>query len=176
MERYVRDSSAFFVEFLVTDDGVRLTGDGELLSAPYAVGQIMPSQGLEPEVLDQIVEGGRKLAEALRAIGYRGILGPDTIVTPNARCCSPSTTAGSPGPPTSTAGSAGSWWATASARTGSSWNACGPRDGPRPPSPPPATPSTGPGCPTTQPPGPAWCSPTPSTTATASCTASSRRT
>ncbi|MEU4895152.1 peptide ligase PGM1-related protein [Streptomyces sp. NPDC044780] len=82
VERYVRDSSAFFVEFLVTDDGVRLTGHGELLSAPYAVGQIMPSQGLEPEVLERIVDGGRRLAQALHAIGYRGILGPDTIVTP----------------------------------------------------------------------------------------------
>lgn len=82
VERYVRDSSAFFVEYLVTDDGVRLTGHGELLSAPYAVGQIMPSQGLEPEVLDRILDGGQRLAEALHAIGYRGILGPDTIVTP----------------------------------------------------------------------------------------------
>lgn len=81
-ERYIRDSSAFFCEFLVTDEGVTFTGDGELLSAPYAVGQIMPSQGLEPEVVEQIVEGGRKLAQALRGIGYRGILGPDTIVTP----------------------------------------------------------------------------------------------
>ncbi|MHA4779040.1 preATP grasp domain-containing protein [Streptomyces sp. MSC1_001] len=82
VERYVRDSSAFFSEFLITDDGVRRTGDGELLSAPYAVGQIMPTQGLEQEVLSQVVEGGRKLAEALHAIGYRGILGPDAIVTP----------------------------------------------------------------------------------------------
>lgn len=82
-ERYVRDSSAFFSEFLLTDEGVELTGDGELLSAPYAVGQIMPSQGLEPEVLDGIVGGGRRLAEALHAIGYRGVLGPDAIVTPD---------------------------------------------------------------------------------------------
>ncbi|MBD0689550.1 peptide ligase PGM1-related protein [Streptomyces sp. CBMA123] len=81
-ERYVRDSSAFFTEFLLTDEGVELTGDGELLSAPYAVGQIMPSQGLEPDVLERIIEGGRRLAEALHAIGYRGILGPDAIVTP----------------------------------------------------------------------------------------------
>ncbi|WP_159058883.1 peptide ligase PGM1-related protein [Streptomyces caeruleatus] len=81
-ERYVRDSSAYFSEFLVTDEGVEFTGDGELLSAPYAVGQIMPSQGLEPEVLGRIVEGGRRLGEALRALGYRGVLGPDTIVTP----------------------------------------------------------------------------------------------
>ncbi|WP_416985415.1 peptide ligase PGM1-related protein [Streptomyces sp. T028] len=82
VERYVRDSSAFFSEFLVQDDGVRLLGDGELLSAPYAVGQIMPSQGLEPEVVERIVEGGRRLAVALHGLGYRGVLCPDAIVTP----------------------------------------------------------------------------------------------
>jgi hypothetical protein len=72
----------FFAEFLVGDDDVRLTGTGELLSAPSAVGQIMPSQRLEPEVAEQIVEGARRLALALRALGYRGVLGPDAIVTP----------------------------------------------------------------------------------------------
>ncbi|MFF3917327.1 peptide ligase PGM1-related protein [Streptomyces sp. NPDC001852] len=83
VERYARDSSAFFAEFLLGDDGVELLGDGELLSAPYAVGQIMPSQGLEPNVMEKIVAGGRRLAHALRAIGYRGVLSPDAIVTPD---------------------------------------------------------------------------------------------
>ncbi|MFI1652010.1 peptide ligase PGM1-related protein [Streptomyces avidinii] len=82
VERYVQDSSAFFAEFLISDGDVELTGDGELLSAPYAVGEIMPAQGLEPDLLDEIVEGGRKLAWALHAIGYRGVLCPDAIVTP----------------------------------------------------------------------------------------------
>ncbi|MFG3530823.1 peptide ligase PGM1-related protein [Streptomyces sp. NPDC047917] len=82
VERYVQDSSAFFAEFLISDEAVELTGDGELLSAPYAVGEIMPAQALEPDVLDQIVAGGRKLAWALHAIGYRGVLCPDAIVTP----------------------------------------------------------------------------------------------
>ncbi|MFD4831252.1 peptide ligase PGM1-related protein [Streptomyces uncialis] len=82
VEQYIRDSSAFFAEFRVSDGGVELTGEGELLSAPYAVGEIMPSQGLEPEVRDRIASEGRKLAEALRAIGYRGMVSPDAIVTP----------------------------------------------------------------------------------------------
>lgn len=81
-ERYHRDSSAYFAEYAITDDGVHLTGDGELLSAPYAIGQVMPAVGLEPGTFDEICDGSRRLAEALRAIGYRGILGPDTIVTP----------------------------------------------------------------------------------------------
>jgi hypothetical protein len=83
VERYHRDSSAYFAEFLLRDDGVELTGTGELLSAPYAVGQVMPASALEPEVFDAMVEGGRRLSEALRAMGYRGVLGPDVIVTPD---------------------------------------------------------------------------------------------
>ncbi|MEV4557903.1 peptide ligase PGM1-related protein [Kitasatospora sp. NPDC049285] len=82
VERYHRDSSAFFAEYLVGDSGTDLGGTGELLSAPYAVGQVMPAQGLEPEVLDQLFRGAERLGEALRAIGYRGVLSPDAIVTP----------------------------------------------------------------------------------------------
>jgi hypothetical protein len=82
IEHYVRDSSAYFTEFDVRDDGVEFRGDGELLSAPYAVGQVMPSQGLESEVRNEMIEGGRRLAVALQAMGYRGNLGPDAIVTP----------------------------------------------------------------------------------------------
>ncbi|HEV2343289.1 MAG TPA: peptide ligase PGM1-related protein [Actinocrinis sp.] len=81
-EVYHRDSSAYFVEFFVTDAGARLGGDGELLSAPYAVGQVMPSVGLEDEVLREMVDSARRLASALHAIGYRGVLSPDAIVTP----------------------------------------------------------------------------------------------
>ena len=83
VERYFRDSSAFFAEFVITRDGVELGGTGELLSAPYAVGQIMPAAGLEPEVFGDLVDGARRLAEALHAMGYRGVLGPDAIVTPD---------------------------------------------------------------------------------------------
>ncbi|MDX3228657.1 peptide ligase PGM1-related protein [Streptomyces sp. ME19-01-6] len=82
VERYYRDSSAFFAEYTVTDSGPRLAGTGELLSAPYAVGQVMPAQGLEPDVLDRLVEGSGRLATALHAVGYRGTLSPDAIVTP----------------------------------------------------------------------------------------------
>lgn len=82
-ERYHRDSSAYFVEFHVGDDEIIYGCAGELLSAPYAVGQVMPPNGLAGAAMDALVAGGRKLAEALRAIGYRGVLSPDSIVTPD---------------------------------------------------------------------------------------------
>ncbi|MFC9328865.1 peptide ligase PGM1-related protein [Kitasatospora sp. NPDC057015] len=83
VERYYRDSSAYFAEFLISDAGIRLTGTGELLSAPYAVGQIMPAVGLEPHTFQRLVELGRRLCEPLHALGYRGTLGADAIVTPD---------------------------------------------------------------------------------------------
>ncbi|MCQ4083498.1 peptide ligase PGM1-related protein [Streptomyces sp. RB6PN25] len=82
VERYVPDSSAFFAEYLVDDDGPRLAGTGELLSAPYAVGQVMPAPGLEPEVYAALIDGAERLARGLYAIGYRGVVCPDAIVTP----------------------------------------------------------------------------------------------
>jgi hypothetical protein len=82
LERYFRDSSAYFVEYTLGDDESRLAGTGELLSAPYAVGQVMPAVGLEPDVLDAMVDGAGRLVAAVHAMGYRGVLGPDAIVTP----------------------------------------------------------------------------------------------
>ncbi|MFV2104385.1 peptide ligase PGM1-related protein [Micromonospora sp. LOL_024] len=82
VERYVRDSSAFFAEVSITDEGIHTQGTGELLSAPYAIGQVMPALGLEPEVLDTLVSATHRLCEPLRAMGYRGLLAADAIVTP----------------------------------------------------------------------------------------------
>ncbi|MBB5120279.1 hypothetical protein AF335_17605 [Streptomyces eurocidicus] len=82
VEQYHRDSSAYFTEYRISDEGVELTGDGELLSAPYAVGQVMPCVGLEPEVMRALVDGGRELCESLHAMGYRGMCATDAIVTP----------------------------------------------------------------------------------------------
>lgn len=82
VEHYIRDSSAYFTEYLITDGGVELRGDGELLSAPYAVGQVMPAIGLDAPLMADLAEGGRRLCEALRALGYRGYCATDAIVTP----------------------------------------------------------------------------------------------
>jgi hypothetical protein len=82
VERYHRDSSAYFVEFALDEHGNRLAGDGELLSAPFAVGQIMPSPDLPSDVHEALVAGGQQLCEPVRAMGYRGPLSADAIVTP----------------------------------------------------------------------------------------------
>jgi pre ATP-grasp domain-containing protein/pheganomycin biosynthesis PGM1-like protein len=83
VEHYFEDSSAYFTEFMITDDGCTFRGDGELLSAPYAVGQIMPAQTLDADVREQMIAYSHTLAAAVQTIGYRGNLGPDVIVTPD---------------------------------------------------------------------------------------------
>lgn len=83
VERYFRDSSAFFVEFELGDEGAKLAGNGELLSAPFAVGQIMPAPSLDPATMAGLVEGGQRLCDAIQVLGYRGTLSVDAVVTPN---------------------------------------------------------------------------------------------
>jgi len=83
VERYYPDSKAVFAEFAITGEGVRLAGQGEMVSAPLAAAEIIPPQGLSTEQVNELVDGGRRLSEALRAIGYRGMLSADAIVTPD---------------------------------------------------------------------------------------------
>lgn len=83
VEHYFEDSSAYFTEFMIADEGCTFRGDGEMLSAPYAVGQIMPAQIADPVVRDEMIAYSHALAVALQAIGYRGNLSPDSIVTPD---------------------------------------------------------------------------------------------
>lgn len=80
-ERYFPGSQAVFAEFSVTDDAVDCTGQGEMVSEPMAKAEIIPAPGLKPETLCDLLAGGRRLAEAMRAIGYRGLLSADAIIT-----------------------------------------------------------------------------------------------
>ncbi|WP_331970140.1 peptide ligase PGM1-related protein [Actinophytocola sp.] len=82
VERYHPDSTAAFAEFSISDDGVALGGTGMLYSLPY-VASVLPASGISRAELDAVIAGARLLCEAMRAIGYRGILGPDAIVTPD---------------------------------------------------------------------------------------------
>ncbi|WP_147455140.1 peptide ligase PGM1-related protein [Saccharothrix australiensis] len=81
VERYHPDSSAAFAEFHVGDDGVRFGGQGQLLSLPQAA-SVIPAPNVDAGRMAEIIDGGRRLGEAMRAIGYRGVLSADAIVTP----------------------------------------------------------------------------------------------
>ncbi|MEV4442239.1 peptide ligase PGM1-related protein [Streptomyces sp. NPDC049577] len=83
VERYFPDATSVFAEFLLTDEGIRPAGDGELLYAPTPIGQIMPVQSLDASRRAALIAGGHRICEPLHAMGYRGTLSADGIVTPS---------------------------------------------------------------------------------------------
>ncbi|MDX3360608.1 peptide ligase PGM1-related protein [Streptomyces griseoaurantiacus] len=83
VERYHPGSVACFAEFLITDDGIEFGAHGEMLSEPVTTKQIIPPPAFSGQVLDDLTDQGRRLCEPLRAMGYRGRLSADAIVTPD---------------------------------------------------------------------------------------------
>jgi len=81
VERYFPEHTAVFAEFSITDDGPQFGGDGEMLSAPMAIAEVMPTQRVSKPVLTELIEAGRRLCDSLYVMGYRGILSADAIVT-----------------------------------------------------------------------------------------------
>ncbi|MBA6439095.1 peptide ligase PGM1-related protein [Streptomyces sp. GMR22] len=82
-ERYFPGSRAVFAEFALTDGGVAAAGQGEMMSAPLAAAQIVPIPGLHPDAAAELDRGGRRISAALHAMGYRGMLSADAVVTPD---------------------------------------------------------------------------------------------
>ncbi|MFD8021895.1 peptide ligase PGM1-related protein [Streptomyces lavendulae] len=82
VERYHPGSRAYFAEFWISDGGVRLGGHGEMRYRPLPDAQVMPAPDLDEAQLEGLVEGGRRLCLALHALGYRGVLSADAVVTP----------------------------------------------------------------------------------------------
>lgn len=81
-ESYHAGSRACFAEFRI-GDGVSLSGTGEMNYLPLAASQTIPFPDIESEHGADLVRGGRTIAEAYRAMGYRGYLSADAIVTPS---------------------------------------------------------------------------------------------
>ncbi len=81
VERYFTDARPVYAEFLVDDHGVEYTGQGELLMAPLFDGVVIPVPRLDPDTAASMVDRSRRLCEAFHAIGYRGTMSVDGIVT-----------------------------------------------------------------------------------------------
>ncbi|CAL9329162.1 hypothetical protein SUDANB145_00030 [Streptomyces sp. enrichment culture] len=81
VERYYPDSTSLFAEYLITDDGVESGGTGEMIMAPLAKAQVVPAQGLKPDAAAGLAEHGRRLCVPLHAMGYRGRLSADAVLT-----------------------------------------------------------------------------------------------
>lgn len=83
IERYYPDSVPFYVEFLAGEAASELLGHGQMLMTPILEGVVSPGPDLPPEQLPELVDHGRRLCEAFRLLGYRGVLTPDAFLTPS---------------------------------------------------------------------------------------------
>lgn len=80
-ESYHAGSRACFAEFKIGND-IALSGTGEMNYLPLAASQTIPFPDIETVHGTALVEGGRTIAEAYQAMGYRGYLSADAILTP----------------------------------------------------------------------------------------------
>ncbi|GII92841.1 preATP grasp domain-containing protein [Sinosporangium siamense] len=83
VEEYYPESTAVFAEFLITDDGPEFGGNGQMFYIPIANAQAIPAPPPLSESMPQVVDHSRRLCETLHAMGYRGRLSADAIVTPD---------------------------------------------------------------------------------------------
>lgn len=83
IEHYTPESAPIYAEYVVHDYGVDLTGHGEMRMMPVINGLIVPAPSRDLPGFDDFLKGGRNICETLRAMGYRGIVSVDAIVTPD---------------------------------------------------------------------------------------------
>jgi hypothetical protein len=81
VERYFTDSRACFAEFRIDDDGIVFDGIGEMMYAPQYLATVTPPE-FDAQLQAELIEGGRKMCAPLHAMGYRGWLSADAIITP----------------------------------------------------------------------------------------------
>ncbi len=86
VEEFAPDAVSVYSEHYVADDGTRPTEMGTLLYVGRRLShQIVPLRGVDEEVRAQLLQGGTRLAETYRALGYRGYLSADAIITADGR-------------------------------------------------------------------------------------------
>ncbi|WP_017557207.1 preATP grasp domain-containing protein [Nocardiopsis baichengensis] len=85
VERYFPDSASVFAELLLTDAGVELAGEGELIYAPTPRGQVMPACRLPSGARGELAVHSRRMGRLLWDMGHRGRVSMDAVVTPDGR-------------------------------------------------------------------------------------------
>jgi hypothetical protein len=83
VERYLTDCDTVYAEYLIGEHGPELSGVGELLMEPVATGQLVPPRSLTAATRQTLVEAGLRVCRAMYAMGYRGYLSTDAVLTPS---------------------------------------------------------------------------------------------
>ncbi|HWH00540.1 MAG TPA: peptide ligase PGM1-related protein [Pilimelia sp.] len=82
VERYLAGSVPIYAELRVEPDGIFLTGHGEMRMKPVLNGLIVPAPSATLPAFPGFLDAARRLCTPLHAMGYRGIVSVDAIVTP----------------------------------------------------------------------------------------------
>lgn len=84
VETFHPDARTIYAEYLCEDDGARLGGIGELeFRDRSAAGDTVPVKNIEPDVRARLVGESQRLADVYWALGYRGPISADAIVSIN---------------------------------------------------------------------------------------------
>lgn len=83
VETFAPGADAVYSEHYVADEGTRATETGRLLYVGRRLShQVVPLDSVTESVRAALLGGGTRLAEAYRAMGYRGHLSADALVLP----------------------------------------------------------------------------------------------
>lgn len=83
MEQYIPESVPIYAEVRVEEHGIEFTGHGEMRMKPVLNGLIVPAPSAGLDAFDGFLDAVRRLCEPIHAMGYRGIVSVDAIVTPD---------------------------------------------------------------------------------------------
>jgi hypothetical protein len=82
IERYLIGCDTLFGECAIEDDGPELLGVGECVMSPVEIAEVIPAQGLGQAPRAALVRACLQLSGVLHAIGYRGYVSIDAVLTP----------------------------------------------------------------------------------------------
>ncbi|MFD7882886.1 peptide ligase PGM1-related protein [Streptomyces bauhiniae] len=82
IERYIPESVPIYAEVRIEDHGVEFTGHGEMRMKPVLNGLIVPATSARLPAFPGFLDAVQRLCEPIHAMGYRGIVSIDAIVTP----------------------------------------------------------------------------------------------
>uniref|UniRef100_UPI002F91B0CB preATP grasp domain-containing protein n=1 Tax=Streptomyces anthocyanicus TaxID=68174 RepID=UPI002F91B0CB len=83
IEQYIPEAAPIYAEVRIEEHGVEFTGHGEMRMKPVLNGLIVPAPSAELPAFPGFLEAVQRLCKPIHAMGYRGIVSIDAIVTPD---------------------------------------------------------------------------------------------
>lgn len=82
VERYLPGCDTVYAEYLLGGEGLELSGTGQILMEPVAIGEIVPALAPTEAARAELVNEGARLGRCVHTMGYRGYLSTDAVLTP----------------------------------------------------------------------------------------------